>query len=136
MPVGEVLLQRETLRACIEYHGLNEINVKNKYTLPLIISVFKSLHGASLLMWSFEMLTTSFAPGRVTNERQLLTPCLDTEYLIIPFSLTNTPAVFQVLVNDVLKEFMHVFIFVNLDNVLVFSKTQVGHQVHVCCLLK
>lgn len=34
---------------CIDYRGLNDITVKNKYPLPLINSVFESLQEATVL---------------------------------------------------------------------------------------
>lgn len=34
----------------------------------------------------------------------------------MPLGLTNAPAVFQALVNDVLRDFLHHFIFFYLDN--------------------
>lgn len=37
-----------TLRPCIDYTGLNEITVKNRYPLPLISSAFELLLGASV----------------------------------------------------------------------------------------
>ena len=37
-----------SLRPCIDYRGLNDITVKNKYPLPLISSAIVPLHGASI----------------------------------------------------------------------------------------
>lgn len=49
----------------------------------------------------------------------------------MPFSLTNSPAVFLVLVSDVLRDFLNVFVLVYLDDILTFSKTPKEHRVHV-----
>ncbi|KAK2897100.1 hypothetical protein Q8A73_013480 [Channa argus] len=38
----------KTLRPCIDYRGLNNITVKNKYPLPLLNSAFESLQGATI----------------------------------------------------------------------------------------
>ena len=54
----------------------------------------------------------------------------------MPFGLTNTPAVFQALVNDVLRDFINAFIVVYLDDILIFSKTAVEHTRHVCQVLQ
>ncbi|KAI3357248.1 hypothetical protein L3Q82_015691 [Scortum barcoo] len=53
------------------------------------------------------------------------------EYLVMPFDLTNAPAVFQALINDVLRDFLNRFIFVYLDDILIYSKTLTDHQLHV-----
>ena len=38
----------KTLRPCIDFNGLNDITVKNKYSLPLIFSAFVPLQGATI----------------------------------------------------------------------------------------
>lgn len=43
------------------------------------------------------------------------------EYLVMPFGLTNAPAVFQALVNDVLRDMLNKFLFIYLDDILIFS---------------
>lgn len=39
----------------------------------------------------------------------------------MPFGLTNAPAVFQALINDVLRDMLDKFVFVYLDDILIFS---------------
>ncbi len=39
------------------------------------------------------------------------------EYRVLPFGLVNAPAVFQALVNDVLRDMINVFVFVYLDDI-------------------
>lgn len=43
------------------------------------------------------------------------------EYQVMPFGLTNALAVFQALVNDVLWEMLHKFLFVYMNDILIFS---------------
>lgn len=49
------------------------------------------------------------------------TPTSHFEYLVMPFRLTNAPAVFQNLVNDILGDMLNRFVFVYLDDILIFS---------------
>ncbi|KAI3367781.1 hypothetical protein L3Q82_026217 [Scortum barcoo] len=59
------------------------------------------------------------------------TPLGHFEYLVMPFGLTNAPAVFQALINDVLRDFLNRFVFVYLDDILIYSRNLPNHQLHV-----
>lgn len=59
------------------------------------------------------------------------TPSGHYEYLVMPFGLTNAPAVFQAMINDVLREFLNQFVFVYLDDILIFSPDKHSHVKHV-----
>lgn len=59
------------------------------------------------------------------------TPIGHFEYLVMPFGLTNAPAVFQALINDVLRDFLNHFVFVYLDDILIFSRDPEEHTSHV-----
>lgn len=50
------------------------------------------------------------------------------EYLVMPFVLTNTPAVFQALLNKVFRDMLNVFVY--LDDILIFSQT-LTHKQHI-----
>ncbi len=53
------------------------------------------------------------------------------EYLVMPFGLSNSPAVFQALVNDVLRDMVDQFIYVYLDDISIFSSSLQEHVQHV-----
>lgn len=53
----------------------------------------------------------------------------------MPFGITNAPAVFQALINDVLHDFLNRFVFIFLDNILIFSQLAEKHFSHVCQVL-
>lgn len=52
----------------------------------------------------------------------------------MPFGLTNAPAVFQALVNEVLRDFLNLFVY--LSDILIFSTDLDSHRRHVCQVLK
>ncbi len=122
-----------SLRPCIDYTGLNEITIKNKYPLPLIDSAFSPLQGAKIFtkldlrnayhlvrIWEGDEWKTAFN-----------THLGHFEYLVMPFGLTNAPAVFQALVNDVLRDLLNRVVFVYLDDILIFSRSIEEHVQHV-----
>lgn len=56
--------------------------------------------------------------------------------IVMPFGLTNAPAVFQALINDVLRDFLNKCVFIYMDDILIFSRTQEEHVHHVQTVLQ
>jgi Reverse transcriptase (RNA-dependent DNA polymerase) len=53
-----------------------------------------------------------------------------------PFGLTNAPSTFQALRNDVFRDYVGKFMFVYLDDVLIFSRSAEAHKEHAELVLK
>ncbi len=122
-----------SLRPCIDYRGLNSITVKNTYPLPLMSSAFERLQGASIFTkLDYAMFTIWSVSGRGDEWKTAFnTPRGHFEYLVMPFGLSNSPAVFQALVNDMLRDMVDQFIYVYLDDILIFSTSLQEHVQHV-----
>ena len=80
-----------SLRPCIDYRGLNDITVKNRYPLPLISSAFEQLEGASV--FTKLDLRNAYHLVRIREGDECKTafnmPTGHYEYLVMPFGLTN-----------------------------------------------
>uniref|UniRef100_A0A674NT72 ribonuclease H n=1 Tax=Takifugu rubripes TaxID=31033 RepID=A0A674NT72_TAKRU len=128
----------KSLRPCIDYTGLNDITVKNKYPLPLIDSAFSPLHTATV--FTKLDLRNAYHLIRIREgdkwKTAFNTPLGHFEYLVMPFGLTNAPAVFQCLVNDMLRDLLNKSVFVYLDDILIFSRSLEEHVGHVREVLK
>lgn len=140
-PLGAVFFfvdkKDKTLRPSIDYCGLNQITVKNKYPLPLLFSAFEPLHGA--IIFTKLDLRNAYHLVRIREGDDWKT-AFNTprhfEYLVMPFGLSNAPAVFQALVNDILRDFLNRFVFVYLDNILILSRSLEEHIPHVRLVLQ
>lgn len=49
----------------------------------------------------------------------------------MPFGLSNSPVVFQALINDVLRDMVDRFVFIYLNDILIFSQKRRNHVQHV-----
>ena len=54
----------------------------------------------------------------------------------MPFRLTNTPVIYQEVINDVLREYLDVFVIAYLDDILVYSKTLEEYRLYVSKVLE
>ena len=94
-----------SLQPCIDYRGLNNITVKNRYPFPLMSSAFELLQGA--MVFTKLDLRNAYHLVRIREgdewKTAFNTPTGHYEYLVMPFGLTNAPAVFQTFINDMLN---------------------------------
>nr|GEV62537.1 putative reverse transcriptase domain-containing protein [Tanacetum cinerariifolium] len=58
------------------------------------------------------------------------------EFIIMPFALTNAPAVFMDLMNRVCRPYFDKFVTVFIDDILIYSKTWIEHAEHLRLVLE
>ena len=127
-----------TLRLCVDYRGLNDITVKNRYPLPLISELLDRLNGARV----FSKLDLKDAYYRIRLREgdewktAFRTKYGHFEFLVMPMGLTNSPATFQSYINRALRGYIDDFCVVYLDDILIFSRTPEEHQRHLELVLE
>jgi transposase InsO family protein len=119
------------LRLVQDYRALNAITVKNKYPLPLISELVEKLRGAKYftkldVRWGFQNVRMKEGDewkAAFRTNRGLFEP------LVMFFGLTNSPATFQTMMNDIFHELiMEGVVVVYLDDILIFTKTVEEHR--------
>jgi hypothetical protein len=55
---------------------------------------------------------------------------------VISFGLTNAPTYFMYLMNKVLMEYLHKFVMVFIDDILVYSRSGEDHEAHLRLVLQ
>ncbi len=101
------------------------------WSLLYCLSSLTKRHGSPVYMGVLVSQNVSSAPSQSRMQIQALSQSVFYEYLIIPFGLTNAPAVFQALVKDVLRDFLNCFAFIYLGDILIFSQNMCDHVSHV-----
>ncbi|GKB72790.1 putative reverse transcriptase domain-containing protein [Tanacetum coccineum] len=109
------------MRMCIDYRELNKLTIKNHYPIPRIDDLFDQLQGACC--FSKIDLRSGYHQLRVREED------------IPPFGLTNAPALFMDLMNRVCKPYLDKFVIVFIDDILIYSKSEEEHEVHLKTIL-
>ncbi|KAL0173559.1 hypothetical protein M9458_029527, partial [Cirrhinus mrigala] len=126
------------LRPCVDYRGLNQITVKNRHPLPLTNTALDALSGAHF--FTKLDLRSAYNLVRIREgdewKTAFITPTGHYETLVMPFGLCNSPAAFQHLINDVLRDMLGRWCYAYLDDILIYSKTLEEHTQHVRAVLQ
>ena len=111
------------LRLCVDYRGLNNLTIKNRYPLPLIGESLDRL-GRARRFTQLD-LTSAYHRMRIREGDEWKTAFRTRyghfEYQVMPFGLTNAPASFQGFINKILAEKLDIFVIVYLDNILIYT---------------
>jgi hypothetical protein len=119
------------LRLVQDYRMLNDMTVKNKYPLPLISELVKQLRGAKYftkldVQWGFNNIRIQEGDewkAAFRTNRGLFEP------LVMFFGLTNSPATFQTMMNDMFTDMISEgVVVVYLDDILIFTKDLEEHR--------
>ena len=121
------------LRLCVDYRGLNDITVKDRYPLPRAEDLFDQLTGATI--FSKLDLAQGYHQIRI-HEEHVPRTAFNTrygtyEFRVMPFGLTNAPSTFQRSMQRMLAPHLDKFVVVFLDDILIYSRNAESHLEHI-----
>jgi len=130
-PVFFVKKKDGKLRLVQDYRALNAMTVKNKYPLPLIPKLITKLRGAKYftkldVRWGFNNVCIKEGDewkAAFRTNRGLFEP------LVMYFGLTNSPATFQTMMDEIFEDLISEgVVVVYLDDILIFTETLDEHR--------
>jgi len=131
LPVFFVGKKDGSKRIVMDYHNLNDQMIKNNYPLPLITELINNMRSKKVftkmdLRWGFNNVRI-----KEGNEwKGAFTMHIGSfELTVMFFGMTNLPATFQAMMNEILRDLINkgkVVAFV--DNVLVGTETKKEHD--------
>jgi len=110
---------------------LNAVTIKNRYSLPLISELVSQLHRAKYftkldVRWGFNNVRIK---PRDEWKVAFCTNCSLFEPLMMFFGMTNSPATFQTMMNDIFRTLIAKgIVVVYLDDILIFTRMEEEHK--------
>ena len=123
-----------SLRICTDYRLLNSLTIKDAYALPRITEMFDYLGGSkifSVLDMKSGYYQVPVKESDIFKSAFTAGPLGHFEYVRLPFGLTNSPATYQRLMEQVFKELNHKCVLIYLDDIIVFSSDVSQHKIHL-----
>ncbi|KAH9247970.1 hypothetical protein BASA81_014434 [Batrachochytrium salamandrivorans] len=108
--------QKDKLRLCMDYRGLNQNTVKDRNPIPLISEMLRTLSTGKVfttldLRGAYNLLRIRKGDEPKTS---FITKYGQFEFLVMPFGLANAPAQFQRMMNSLFREMNGKYVLVYL----------------------
>jgi hypothetical protein len=130
--------EKVDVRVCVDFRDVNALCVKDAYPAPNVDATLDQLSGS---MWfsSIDLAKGYHQVPLTERAKQICSfrgPSGFFRYTHMPFGVMNAPAVFQRMMDLVLRGLTWISCMVYMDDVVVYSKTWAEHVKHICEILQ
>ncbi|KYO28482.1 hypothetical protein Y1Q_0016908 [Alligator mississippiensis] len=135
-PVVLVQKQDGTIRFCVDYRKLNAITTPDAYPKPRMDTLLDRLGPAKVILtlslskgfWQMTLDPDAIARSAFTIPMGLY------EFIVLPFGMLNSPASFQILINNLLQG-CEQFAMAYIHDITIFSQDFESHLIHLTTML-
>ncbi len=120
-------------RICINYTPFNKVTEKDSELIPIIkeyLSLFYEIKWLTVLD-----LASAYWQILLTKRSRKYTAFLTVyglyQFRVMLFGLVNASAIFQRLMNDILRDYLRKFCLVYLDDIIIYSKSLKDYKRHM-----
>lgn len=126
-------------RMCVDYRKLNDLTMKDSYSLPYIDEILFSAGGNMSFMSTIDLFSGFHQIPM--NKNDIEKTCFTTKYgnynfVVMPFGLCNAPATFQREMNRIFFPLIGDCLFIYMDDLVIFSPTFEKHLIDIERVLK
>ena len=117
----------------MDYRALNKSTIRNQYPIPRVDDLLDQLRGAKvfsaidLMQGYYQIKIQDVDCAKIAFK----TPMGVYEFRVLPFGLTNAPAIFQGVMKRIFRPYIGKFVLVYLDDIIIFSKSA---EEHLTCI--
>ena len=118
---------------CVDYRALNTIIIKDRFLIPMMDEFLDELGGEQ---WFLKLDLLQGYHQILMKEEDINKMAFHThhghyKFLVMLFRLCNAPSSFQATMNDTFRPYLHKFIIVFFNDILIYRKTLVDHLQHL-----
>ncbi len=128
----------DKLRLCVNYKELNEIIIKNRYSLFFINENLNKLFETKIFIKLNVKDVFHRIKIRKENEWKTTFKCRfdHYQYRMMFFELTNSSITFQVYINKTMHSYLNLFVLMYINDLLMFFSSTKKHIEHVKLMLQ
>ena len=137
-PIHIVVTEKEgkkKFRLCIDYSRLNNYIHSDCYPIPHIRNLIDKVGGSNPKFFSTLDLRAGFWNIKLKEEsRDLLSFSVDNKLMRpvrLPMGLNCSPGIFQRIMRTIVNPYINKFVEVYLDDVIIYSKNENDHLMHI-----